>query len=47
MPAVLEKCVKDVKAKGGKVNPWAICTSSLQRAGKLKKKSSRKNLGGE
>jgi len=40
VPAILEKCVKDVKAKGKKSgNAWAICTSSLQRSGKLKKKA--------
>lgn len=42
MPKILERCVKKVKAqqkKPGrkKVNPYAACTSSLQKAGKLKK----------
>lgn len=38
MPAKLEKCVTDVKAKGGKgaKNPFAICTASLQKSGYLK-----------
>ena len=29
MPAKLERCVADVKAKGKKVNPWAVCRSTL------------------
>lgn len=29
MPAKLERCVADVKAKGKKVNPWAVCRASL------------------
>jgi len=29
MPAKLERCVKDVKAKSGKkVNPYAVCVAS-------------------
>jgi len=28
MPAKLIRCVKKVKAKGGKVNPWAVCIAS-------------------
>lgn len=28
MGAKLDRCVKSVKAKGGKVNPWAICSAS-------------------
>lgn len=29
MPAKLERCVRKVKAKGGKgKNPWAICVAS-------------------
>ena len=27
--ARLERCIKEVKAKGGKVNPWAVCTASI------------------
>ena len=44
MPAILEKCVKDVKAKGGNADPWAVCTASLQKAGKLKESSKRRKL---
>lgn len=36
MPAKLERCVKRVKASGKKVNPYAVCTKSLQRSGYLK-----------
>jgi hypothetical protein len=28
MGAKLDRCVKAVKAKGGKVNPWAVCSAS-------------------
>jgi len=37
MPAVLEKLVKKLKAKGkSESSAYAIATSSLQKAGKLK-----------
>ena len=29
MPAKLDKCVADVKAKGGADNPWAVCNASI------------------
>lgn len=29
MPEKLDRCVADVKAKGGVDNPWAVCKSSL------------------
>ncbi len=29
MPAKLDKCVADVKAKGGVDNPWAVCNASI------------------
>lgn len=29
MPAKLDRCVKDVKAKGGADNPWAVCNASI------------------
>jgi len=30
MPAKLDRCVNDVKAKNGSVdNPWAICNASI------------------
>ena len=28
MPKKLEDCVRDVKAKGGVDNPWAVCVAS-------------------
>lgn len=28
MPKKLLSCVKKVKAKGGDVNPWAVCVAS-------------------
>ena len=36
MPAKLDRCVADVKAKGGVDNPWAVCNASI---GKETKKS--------
>jgi len=33
MPAKLERCVADVKAKNGSVdNPWAICNASIEES---------------
>jgi len=29
MPAKLDRCVADVKAKGGVDNPWAVCQASI------------------
>ena len=29
MPEKLDRCVADVKAKGGVDNPWAVCNASL------------------
>lgn len=38
MPAILEKCVKDLMAQGkSKESAYAICTASLQKAEKMKK----------
>lgn len=36
MPKKLERCVKKVKAKGEKVNPYAVCNASLKKAKKKK-----------
>lgn len=38
MPKKLEDCVAEVKAKGGSAakNPFAVCTSALQKSGYLK-----------
>jgi len=30
-PAKLDRCVKKVKAKGAKGNPWAICKAALKK----------------
>jgi len=38
MPAILERCVKKLRRKKGVKSAWAICTASLQQAGKLKRK---------
>ena len=39
MPKALEDCVKKLVAKGkSKSSAFAICTASLQKAGKMKKK---------
>ena len=32
MPAKLDRCVADVKAKGGVDNPWAVCNASLKES---------------
>jgi hypothetical protein len=37
MPAILEKAVKAIKKSSPDVNPWAVATSTLQKAGELKK----------
>ena len=29
MPAKLDRCVDDIKAKGGVDNPWAVCNASI------------------
>jgi hypothetical protein len=36
MPAILEKAVKAIKKSSPGVNPWAVATSTLQKAGELK-----------
>jgi hypothetical protein len=37
VPKILEDAVKAIKKKSPGVNPWAVATSTLQRAGELKK----------
>ena len=37
MPKILEDAVKAIKKSSPGVNPWAVATSSLQKAGELKK----------
>lgn len=45
MPEKLHRCVNKVKAKGRKVNPWAVCTAALrkelERDGYIKRKEKR------
>lgn len=38
MPAILEKCVADLKKGHSKESAFAICTASLKKAGKLKRR---------
>jgi hypothetical protein len=39
MPAILERCVADLMKKGhSKESAFAICTASLKKAGKLKRR---------
>ena len=44
MPAKLERCVADVKAKGKKVNPWAVCRSTLGTDAEIVKSDPRRPL---
>lgn len=34
MPAKLDRCVDDIKSKGGVDNPWAVCNASLNKGTK-------------
>jgi len=34
LPAKLDRCVDDIKAKGGADNPWAVCNASIGKEGK-------------
>jgi hypothetical protein len=36
MPEILEKAVKAIKKSSPGVNPWAVGTATLQKAGELK-----------
>ncbi len=38
MPAKLDRCVADVKAKGGADNPWAVCNASVGKETKTQEK---------
>ena len=33
----MKRCVKKVKAKGGKVNPYAVCRAAIYKKKKQKK----------
>jgi hypothetical protein len=37
VPKILEDAVKAIKKTSPGVNPWAVATSTLQKAGELKK----------
>ena len=37
MPKILDKAVEKIKAQSPGVNPYAVATASLQKAGDLKK----------
>jgi hypothetical protein len=37
VPKILEDAVKAIKKSSPGVNPWAVATSTLQKAGELKK----------
>jgi hypothetical protein len=37
MPKILDKAVKEIKKSSPGVNPYAVATASLQKAGDLKK----------
>ena len=37
MPKILDKAVQKIKAQSPGVNPYAVATASLQKAGDLKK----------
>ena len=38
MPDKLDRCVDDVKAKGGVDNPWAVCNASIGKETKTQEK---------
>ena len=38
MPAKLDRCVADVKAKGDVENPWAVCNASIGKETKIQEK---------
>jgi hypothetical protein len=37
MPKILDRVVRQLKAKGNVDNPWAVGVSAMQKAGNLKK----------
>lgn len=43
MPKELESCVKQVKAKGGADNAWAVCRSSLGTDKQIKARRKKKS----
>jgi hypothetical protein len=47
MPKILEDAVKAIKKSSPGVNPWAVATSTLQKAGELKKGTNKATAKGE
>lgn len=46
MPAAYDRCVKKVKAKGGVVNPYAICRASMGTNKEIMAKAKKKKKKG-
>jgi hypothetical protein len=46
MPKILEDAVKAIKKTSPGVNPWAVATSTLQKAGELKKGTNKATVKG-
>jgi hypothetical protein len=46
MPKILEDAVKAIKKTSPGVNPWAVATSTLQKAGELKKGTNKPTVKG-
>ncbi len=47
MPEKLDRCVADVKAKGGVDNPWAVCNASIGKETKSDIKEENKKTKNE
>ena len=47
MPEKLDRCVADVKAKGGADNPWAVCNASIGKETKSDIKEENKKTKNE
>jgi len=45
MPAIFDRCVQKVKAKGGVTNPYAICRASLGSDKEIMAKAKKKKKG--
>lgn len=43
--AKFDRCVEDVKARGGAYDPYAVCTASLGEAGSIRKGHRQRNPG--
>ncbi len=39
MPEKLDRCVADLKAKGGADNPWAVCNASIGKESDVKEEN--------